>query len=77
MDKLIFIFIIFPGMAEQKQEAMLQMYGEKPKLNIDDFKTMYRQQVRKLFVVSVIIMIIIFPSLLKFRLIKSCWASEA
>ena len=35
---------------------MLQMYGEKAeeaeelKLDIDDLKTMYRQQVRKLFV---------------------------
>ena len=41
---------------ERKHEAMLQMYGEKAeeaeelKLDIDDLKTMYRQQVRKLFV---------------------------
>ena len=45
---------------ERKHEAMLQMYREKPeeaeelKLDIDDLETMYRQQVRKLFVVSVI-----------------------
>ena len=37
---------------ERKHEAMLQMYGEKAeeaeelKLDIDDLKTMYRQQVR-------------------------------
>ena len=42
---------------ERKDEAM---YGEKAEeaeeleLDIDDLKTMYRQQVRKLFVVSVI-----------------------
>ena len=41
---------------ERKHEAMLQMYGEKAeeaeelKLDIDDLKTMYRQQVRKVFV---------------------------
>ena len=45
---------------ERKYEAMLQMYGEKAeeveelKLDIDNLKAMYRQQVRKLFVVSVI-----------------------
>lgn len=37
---------------ERKHEAMLQMYGEKAeeaeelKLDIDDLKTMYRQQVQ-------------------------------
>ena len=45
---------------------MLQMYGEKVdgaeelKLDIDDLKTMYKQQVRKLFVVCVIL-IMFFP----------------
>ena len=39
---------------ERKYEAMLQMYGEKAeeaeelKLDINDLKTMYRQQVRNL-----------------------------
>jgi hypothetical protein len=43
---------------ERKHEAMLQMYGEKAeeaeelKLDIDDLKTMYRQQVRN-FVICV------------------------
>ena len=37
---------------ERKHEAMLQMYGEKAeeaeelKLDIEDLKTMYRQQVK-------------------------------
>ena len=55
---------------ERKHEAMLQMYGEKAeeaeelKLDIDDLKTMYRQQVRKLFVVCVILIMFFSPSLL-------------
>ena len=44
---------------ERKHEAMLQMYREKAeeseelKLDIDDLKTMYRQQVRKVFIVCI------------------------
>ena len=43
---------------ERKHEAMLQMYGEKAeeaeelKLDIDELKTMYRQQVSINFIIN-------------------------
>ena len=52
-NKQVFISLSFQEV-ERKHEAMLQMYGEKAeeaeelKLDIDDLKTMYRQQVRNL-----------------------------
>ena len=56
---------------ERKHEAMLQMYGEKAeeaeelKLDIDDLKTMYRQQVRTVIILHA-------PSNCDYNFLRNC-----